>query len=444
MRLFTLFLLSLSILLCDAITTNAHAGNTIIRDTEIETYLRNWTKGVFNAAGLSPEQVNIVLVQDTDVNAFVAGGTNIFIYTGLIAKTKTPEELIGVIAHETGHIAGGHLVRTRRAMENASFESILGTVLGVGAAIAGAGADAATAGVAIGQASATNSFLSHSRVQESSADQAGLKYMMSAALDPSGLISFLKVIANQELLPTSQQSGYMRTHPLSRDRIEALDHTLATYHDLKTSAHPTWTEGHARLKAKLQAFISPSQITYAYPSSNQSIAARYARAIAAYRMNKIDEAINGMNDLIKAEPQNPYFYELKGQILYESGKAKESIPVYQKSLSLLPSAALVRTAYAQSLIDTGNYQTALSELKRAEKDEPREAHIKHLMATAAGRLGNEPEAKVYLAEEAAMTGRDKDARDLANAALKTLPAGSPARIRAQDLLTGDDHPEKDD
>ncbi len=412
---------------------SAMAGPSIIRDTEIETILHGWTKDVFAAAGMSPSQIDLVLVQSPDVNAFVSGGSNIFIYTGLIDKTKTPEELIGVIAHETGHIAGGHLIRTRRAAANASFESLLAIALGVGVALAGGGGDAASAGVAIGQATATNSFLAHSRVQESSADQAAASYLAKANINPDGLISFLEKISSQEILDRSQQSGYMRTHPLSRDRIDALKYKTSS--QTRQGQNTKWNEEHARIKAKLKGFISPQQVIYEYPSSDTSIAAKYARAIAAYRMNRTDDAISQINALIAAEPRNPYFHELKGQMLYEFGKAKDSIAPYRTALGLKPESGLIRTAYAQALIDTNSYKEALSELRRAERDEPRSSRIKRLMATATGRLGNETEAKVYLAEEAIMQGRAKDAASLATSALKTLPNNSPLRIRAQDVLS---------
>ena len=413
----------------------ANAGPSIIRDTEIESILKDWTKDVFRQAGLDSSQVDIILVQSPEINAFVAGGSNIFIYTGLINKTETPEELIGVIAHETGHIAGGHLVRTRRAMENASYESILATILGVGAAIAGGGGDAATAGMAIGQASSMNSFLSHSRVQESSADQAGLRFLTGAGIAPAGLVTFLEKINKQELLPATQQSAYMRTHPLSRDRIETLKHTLSVSKFALKPQPAAWNDQHARLKAKLLAFISPQQISRVYPSSDNSTPALYARAIAAYRQSRTAESLSMIDALIKREPNNPYFYELKGQVLFEAGEAKDSLAPYQKSLSLAPRAGLIRTALAQSLIDTDNFAKAIDELKQAERDEPRSSYIKRLLATAAGKMGSEAEAKVYLAEEALLQNRDREAEALATAALKTLPTSSPARLRAQDVIS---------
>lgn len=417
----------------------AQPPRSIIRDAETEAALREWSEGVVISAGLSPDQVNIILLEDPGINAFVAGGTNIFIYTGLLLKTETPTEALGVIAHELGHIAGGHLTRTSEVAENASFEAILGAVLGVGAAIATGDGAAAAAGVQIGQSSAMSRFLSYSRVQESSADQAGFRFMTGAGVNPSGLVSFLDKLSSQELLDTSQQSEYVRSHPLSRNRVEALENQLSrsTLRDKEIPA--SWREEHARLKAKLLAYISPQQVTYVYKSSDSSIPSLYARSIAAYRLNHVEEALTLADQLIAREPKNPYFHELKGQMLFEFGKISDSVKAYEKAVALLPSSGLIRVALAHSLIEQqgaspSTLQEAISHLKRAERDEPRSSSIKRLLATAYGRMGKEVEARVYLAEEALMQGNKEKAKSMAENALKKLPAQSPERLRAQDVI----------
>ncbi len=418
----------------------AEAGTgAIIRDTEIERDIGEWTKDIMAAAGMNPSQVDIVLVQSPDVNAFVAGGANIFIYTGLIDLTDDVGQVSGVIAHELGHIAGGHLTRTAEVGKNASFEAMLGALVGIGAAIATGDSSAAAAGISIGQGQAMNKFLAYSRVQESSADQAGLRFLTGAGVNPTGLPSFLDKLSSQELLPLSQQSQFVRTHPLSRDRVEALQHKVEES-PLKLKSYPLeWSDQYLRVKAKLLAFISPQQVTYRYPSSDTSIPARYARAISSYRLNQADAALKQLDGLIQAEPSNPYFQELKGQILYEFGKAAQSVPPYEKAVALAPDAGLIRMALAQSLIESaGNnpqkLQSAIDHLKRAEKDEPRSTQIKRLLATAYGRMGKETEARVYLAEEALMRGNRGEAGKMAAAALKQLPANSSEALRAKDII----------
>lgn len=432
---------------CLSCGAEADSGQVVIRDTEIERDIGSWTSDVMGAAGLSPDQVHIVLVQSNDVNAFVAGGANIFIYSGLIDLTDNVGQVIGVVAHETGHISGGHLTRTAEVGKNASFEAMLGAIVGIGAAIATGNSSAAAAGISIGQGQAMNSFLSYSRVQESSADQAGFRFLTGAGLNPSGLPGFLDKLSSQELLPISQQSAFARTHPLSRDRVEALQ-SKVDESSLKAKPFPAnWNEEYARVKAKLLAFTYPQQVSYRYPSSDVSVAAQYARAISAYRLNQGEAALKQIDGLIAKEPSNPYFQELKGQVLYEFGKTAQSVPYYEKAVQLAPDAGLIRMALAQSLIESaGNnpqkLQSAIDHLKRAEKDEPRSTQAKRLLATAFGRLGKEPQARVYLAEEALMKGRRDEAARMAEATLKQLPAGSPETLRAKDIINTVGDPDK--
>lgn len=433
--------------LCLSYGAEADSGQIIIRDTEVERSIGVWTKDVIGAAGMNPQQVDIILVQSQDVNAFVAGGANIFIYTGLIDLTDNVGQVTGVVAHELGHIAGGHLSRTAEVGKNASFEAMLGAILGIGAAIATGDGTAAAAGISIGQGQAMNRYLSYSRVQESSADQAGFRFLTGAGVNPTGLPSFLDKLSSQELLPISQQSAFARTHPLSRDRVEALNFKVGES-PLKDKSYPSeWNDEYLRAKAKLFAFINPQQVAYRYPSTDTSIPALYARAISSYRMNQIDPALKQMDALIGKEPQNPYFQELKGQMLYEFGKAAQSVPYYEKAVQLTPDAGLIRTALAQSLIESAGknqqkLQSAIDHLKRAEKDEPRSTQIKRLLATAYGRMGKEPQARVYLAEEALMRGNRNEAARMANVTIKQLPPNSPEAIRAKDIINTVGDPDK--
>jgi len=422
-----------------AITTPASA-QTIIRDTEIESMLQDWLKPVFAAANVSPDQVDIILVQDSQINAFVAGGSNIFIYTGLLQKTENPGEVIGVLAHELGHITGGHLIRGREAMENASYESILGMILGVGAAIAtGNGGAIPTLGTA-GSSMAQRRFLANSRAFESSADQAAMTYLEKAQINPSGLASFLEKLSSQELLPQSQQSEYVRTHPLTRTRIEAVEARTAQS-AFRTSPYPdAWQSQHKMMLAKLTGFITPQQVEWVYDVRDQSIPAKAARAIAAYRQSDVARALKLADELIAAEPNNPYFQELKGQMLVDFGRVKESVPFYEKAVSLKPDAPLILTALAHAQIETaqGNQAVlakAVQHLTRALQKDPRSSRVHRLLATAYGRMGQESEAKLHLAEEALLQRKKDYAKTQAQAALNGLKSGSPSWIRAKDILS---------
>ena len=414
---------------------------SLIRDTEIESILKEWGAPIFKAADLNPDGVNIILVQSDIVNAFVAGGPNIFLYTGLISKTENPGELIGVLAHETGHIAGGHLIQTRDAMERASYESIIGTILGVGAAIVSGDASAVPALSLGGSSIAQRKFLAHSRVQESSADQAALSFIEKAKINPTGLATFMDKLKAEIYMPEDQQSEYIRTHPLVDNRIEALKRRIEESH-LKDKKFPEkWKDQHARMKAKLIGFINPGQIPWIYDDQDKSVSAQYARAIAAYRNNTVNEAIERADALIKMEPDNPYFLELKGQMLVDFGRVKEALNYYKRASDLLPEAPLLSIALAHALIestredDKNILSQAVEHLERALRDEPRSSRIHRLLATAYGRLGEKNKAKIHLAEEAVLQRRFAYATQHVEAVLAKEPEGTPVWIQAKDILS---------
>lgn len=417
----------------------AQRGAVIIRDTEIESIIAEWSAPIMDAAGMNQNSVNVILVQSPQLNAFVAGGANIFFYTGLIERTENPGELIGVYAHELGHITGGHLIRTGNALERASYESILGMVLGIGAAIATGNGAVANAIIAGSSSIASRRFLSHSRVNESSADQAALTFLEKAEMNPDGLGSFLKKLESEELMPTSQQSEYVRTHPLTRNRIEAVKSRGAKSPYANQKWPDKWIEQHARMKAKLIAFTDPGRVPWVYSDRDASVPAQYARAIADYRQNNVDDAISKMDALIALEPQNPYFHELKGQMLVDFGRIDEGVGSYKKAVSLLPDAPLIRIAYAHALIESRKNNAALElaieNLDRALTVEKRSSRAYRLLATAYGRLGQEDVAKVYLAEEAVLQRNFDYAKRQAEIALRTLPEGSKHRVKAEDIVS---------
>ncbi|MCD8520087.1 MAG: M48 family metalloprotease [Alphaproteobacteria bacterium] len=410
----------------------------LIRDTEIEGIIEEWAEPLVRAADLPVGGVQIILVQSPELNAFVAGGANIFIYTGLIERTDGPGELLGVLAHELGHIAGGHLIRGRAAMERASYESILGTILGIGAAIA-SGDGAAAAAISTGASSiAARRFMAFSRVQESSADQAALTFMDKAGMDSAGLGSFLGELESEELLPASRQSEYVRTHPLTSNRIAAVE-TRSKESAAAGKAFPAeWVEQHARMRAKLIGFISPEQVAWKYDDQDKGIPARYARAIAAYRQHDVAKALKEIDSLIASEPQNPYFQELKGQMLVDFGQVSEAIPYYRKSVSLLKEAPLIQIALGHALIESGdnpsNLNEAVRQLEQALIREPRSSRAYRLLGIAYGKLGQEGKAKLNLAEESVLQGRFDYAKDLAEGAVRTFPEGSREWLQAKDIL----------
>jgi len=416
-------------------------GLNIIRDSEIESALNRWAAPIFRAAGLSPSQVQIILVNEDDVNAFVAGGSNIFIYAGLIQKAEFPEEVIGVMAHETGHITGGHLIATRLAAERASYQSILASVLGIGAAVATGNGGAASAVALGGSSMATSGYLSHSRAQESAADQAALRYFKDAGMSPEGLVTFLKKLEGQELLPASQQSPYMRTHPMTRDRIEAMKNGLDTSPHAGKVTSSQMVDEFLRIKAKLLAFREPQQVPRFYRNDSGDTDALYAYAIMFYRQSKIDEAIHHMDRLLTRFPNDPYFHEMKGQILRDAGRLNEAEASYRKALSLhKEDAPLLQISLAHILVElsqtSGNNALANEAetlLKKTLATAEHDTRSYRLLATLEGRRGNEAASRYYLAEEAAAHGRYGEAQSLLALATHGNALNGIMAVKAQDL-----------
>ena len=412
-------------------------GYGYIRDTEIEQSMNEWFTPILRAAGLSTKSVNIILVNSPEVNAFVAGGNNVFIYTGLLMKTDSVGEVIGVFAHELGHVTGGHLIRTREAATRAQGAALVSTLVGFGAAILGGG-DAAVAAMSTGQAFATSTYLAHSRIQESSADQAAISYIQDANLDPEGFRSFLGKLENQELLPASQQVEYVRTHPITRNRIENVSTRIERTASKDKPYPKEWQEQHRRMKAKLIGFINPDRVYNAYPEKDESMAARYARVIAAYKKNNFDRAHDIMDAMLLEEPQNPYFLELLGQIYRDEGKLDMAVENFEKAVKFSEDSAMIKMALAHVLLESSKDEDitreAIKYLKEAVILEPRTSFLYRLLATAYGRLGQDGQAQLYLAEEGVIRGDLDYARRQAEIAAKEVEPNSPEKIRAEDLL----------
>lgn len=418
-------------------TSRAHA-QSLVRDAEIEDTIRGYAEPIFKAAGLDPKAIRIFLVQDKSFNAFVAGGQNLFVNTGLIEELDRPRELIGVIAHETGHIAGGHLARSDEAMANASVPMIAGLLLGIAAAAAGA-PDAGMAMIAGGQEMAMRSYLKYSRTQESSADQAAVTYLDATHQSSRGLLETFKRFEGQELMSDKRQDPFIQSHPLSLDRIGALQERVEQSPYANVEEPKSEKESFVRMKAKLIGFLeSPNIVARFYPPSDTSVSARYARAISAYRIPDLGTALSQVDSLTKSEPNNPYFYELKGQILLENGRVADAVPVYQKAVALAPREPLIATSLGQAMLATENpalNKPALKALEEALRLDPDNPFGWHQLAIAYARDGQIGMADLATAERQFRGGDPMQARVSASRAVCQLKPGTPAWRRAQDIVS---------
>jgi predicted Zn-dependent protease len=329
------------------------AAQGLIRDAEIEKTLRDYSDPIFTAAGLKASDVDLYIINDPSLNAFVANGQRVHLHTGLIMAAETPEQLKGVIAHETCHIACGHSITRDAAMEAGANASLISIGLGVLAIAAGA-PDAGVALIGSGQQFGLLTIFKHTRTEESAADQKAVTYLEATHQSGQGLIDFFEKYRYQEVMSTRRQMPYFRSHPLSADRISALRKRVEESRATAVPQPPEAIDQLDRMKAKLEGFLSPySRVYRDYPESDKSIPARYARAIAAYRVPDLGTAMREVNGLLELEPDNPYFHELKGQILFENGRAEESIAPHRRSVELAPGQPLLKVNLARSLTEAG-------------------------------------------------------------------------------------------
>ena len=421
--------------------TASAAQSGFIRDAEIEHLLRDYTDPLLREAGLQPSAIDIGLISDSNINAFVANGQNIYFFTGLITEADTPNVVIGVIAHEIGHIVGGHLARSSDAMAKAGRPMLIGAILGLGSILAGSpdlGLALLTGGQQLGQAS----FLTYSRAQEASADQVALRLLEGTEQSAQGIIDLMDHFAGQEILSEVRQDPYIRSHPMSRDRVSFYQANASSSEYFTRQDTPELQFRHDMAKAKLVGFIDhPQSVLRAYrePSPMQL----YAHAIAYHRLARTDDSLKAIDQLIAQQPDNPWFHELKGQILYESGDLDAAIPPYRKSNKLAANEPLLMIGLASALLasdqKTGEKEKtreAVKILRNALRIEPENPTAYHQLSKSYGQLEDIGMAEWALAEAYA-TQRDPQAIMHAHRAIKLLPPGKAERTRAQDIAASE-------
>ncbi len=411
-------------------------GLSLIRDAEIETTIRSYATPLFGAAGLNASAIRVHIVNDSKLNAFVAGGLNLFINTGLLTAAEGPGEIIGVIAHETGHILGGHLVRTREALKNASAQTILASILAGAAILAGQG-EAGQAIITGGSAAAQDSLLRYSRAQEQTADQAAVRLLDATGQSSRGLLEMFHRLEDQELIALARQDPYLRSHPLTRERISFVRNHLEKSRFSDAPPDPATLDAHRRMVAKIKAFLEPPARTLrAYPPSDTSLYGRYARAIAYYRTPDLARALAELDALIAERPDDPWFHELRGQILFENGRAAEAVAPYVRAAALRPDAPLIRFGLARALMETGDpavNDQAIEHLRVATAMEGNHPPYWHFLGLAYARAGETAMASLAQAEAAYLRRDMPQAKYHAERAAAGVKTGSPAWLRAEDI-----------
>jgi predicted Zn-dependent protease len=422
-------------------------GPPILRDTESEQLLREYTRPILRAAGLAKQNIQIVIINDPSFNAFVADGRRIFVNYGAIMQSETPNQLIGVLAHETGHLAGGHLAKLREQLAHAQTQMILAMLLGAGAMVAGAARGGADNGLANAGAAAfagpqemiRRSLLSYQRQQEENADRAGVKFLTATGQSPKGMYETFKRFTNEGLFASRGADPYLQSHPMPADRVAALEGLAhaSPYWDKKDD--PALQLRHDMMRAKISAFMERQDTVYRrYPLSNTSLPARYARAITTYLHGDLNSALAQIDGLIQTQPSNPYFYELRGQALLEGGKPNEAIAPLHRALALSGNAPLIEMLLGQALVATDNKahtDEAISILRAAVARESEAPLGFAQLAMAYGRKGDYAEADLASAQAAYLRGDNKTARDLAARAKTRFAVGTPGWVRADDIVS---------
>ena len=420
-----------------ALAQNRSIG--LIRDAEIENIIRDFATPIFNAAGLDAESVSIHIVNDRKLNAFVAGGQRMFINTGLLMRAETPEQVLGVIAHETGHFAGGHLARLQDELRNAETKSVIATVLGLAAGLAAGDGRVAGTIISGGSQAAFTGLMKYSRTQESAADAAALKYLDRTQTSAHGLLEFFELLQREIRVTGGRENPYLSTHPLTTDRITTIKSHLAFSRFSNIQTPPERARKFAMMRAKLIGFLEPlATALETYGETDNSIPARYARAIAYYRQSDLMRAVPLVDGLIADEPKNPYFLELKGQMLLENGRVRDSLIPYRRMAELAPAEPLLRSALAKAQLESGDpaeLEDALSNLLATTRSDPSLLESWRLLTIVYGRLNRQGELALSQAEYNLLSGDAEAAQVLGDRAIDILPAGSPGSIRAQDIVS---------
>ena len=431
-----------------SLPSQAQKGPPIIRDAEIEQLLKEYTQPILRVAGLTQQNIQVVIINDRSFNAFVADGRRIFVNAGALLDAETPNQIIGVLAHEAGHIAGGHLARLREQLAAASTQSILAMLLGIGAMVAGGrGAGGSSSALSQGgmaalsgpTAAIQNSLFAYLRAQEDQADRAGVKFLTASGQSAKGMYDTFKRLADQMLYQTAYLNPYLQSHPLPSERVAALEGMAKASPYWNTKDPPALQARHDLMRAKLFGFLErPEAVARRYPPSDGSLAAHYARAISALRFAEPRAAQAQVDALIHIQPQNPYFHELKGQMLLESGRPVDAVAPLRQAVQLAPNPALMQIMLGQALIashDRARLDEAVTILQAALIHEPESSEAYSQVAMAYGQKNDLAHADLASAQAAYMRGDLKTAREIAARAKTRFPVGSPGWVKADDIAS---------
>lgn len=413
-----------------------NSGPQVLRDTETEQLFRDMSVPLIKAGGLDPNSVKVVLLNDPEINAFVSQGQTVYLQSGLIEAADNVNQVQGVVAHELGHVIAGDSIRSGEGEKHATGISVLSLLLGAAALAAGAG-DAAMGIMMAGQRAALGDMLSFTRTQEATADATGARLLSKAGISGKGLLEFFSKLQNEEYrLAIYSKDSFDQTHPLNSERIQALKQKFMSDPAWNTPVDPKLQARFLRVKAKLLGFVDPKQAVLKYPESDQSIPAHYARAYAYHLGAYPDKAEAEADALLATDPHDPFFLELKGQMLLEDGKAKEAVPPLREATKRSGDAPLIAALLGHALVETNdpkNFQEAKQILKVAVNRDNEDPFAWYELGIIYDREGDQPRASLATAERSNLQDDPKMALASAQMAMKGIPPGTPDYLRAQDI-----------
>ncbi|HET9144464.1 MAG TPA: M48 family metalloprotease [Sphingomicrobium sp.] len=413
------------------------SGPQVLRDTETELLFKQMSEPLIRAGGLDPNSVRVVLLNDPEINAFVAQGQIVYIQSGLLEAADNVNQLQGVTAHELGHVIAGDAIRSGQGQNQAIGISILSLVLGAVAIAAGAGADAGMGILQAGQRAALGEFLAFTRAQEATADATGSRLLSKAGISGKGMLDFFAKLQNEEYrLAIYSKDSFDQSHPLSSERIQALEQKLKADPAYNKPVDPALEARFERVKAKLLGYIDPRQAVLRYPESNQSIPAHYARAYAYHQGGYPDKAEAEADALLAKDPHDPFFLELKGQILLEDGKPKEALAPLREATEGSGNAPMIAAMLGHALVETNdpkNFGEAKQILKVAVNKDNEDPFAWYQLGIIYDREGDQPRASLATAERNNLEGNPKMALASAQMAMKGIQPGTPDYLRAQDI-----------
>lgn len=429
-----------------ALAQEQQRGPPVLRDTEAEQLLRDYTRPILRAAGMEKQNIQMVIINESVFNAFVADGRRIFVNYGAMMQSETPNQIIGVLAHETGHLAGGHLSKLREQLSQAQTQMIIAMLLGAGAIVAGAKSGSSNNGLASAGAAAMSApqevirrtLLSYVRQQEENADRAGVKFLTATGQSAKGMYETFRRFTNDSLFAARGSDPYVQSHPMPAERVAALEELARSSQYWEKKDDPALQLRHDMVRAKISAFMERQDTVYRrYPLSNATLPARYAHAIATYRHGDLRNAVGLIDGLIQLQPNNPYFHELRGQALLEGGKPAEAIAPLRKAVQLSNNAPLIEMLLGQALVAANNaaYTEEAIAILRSAVGREAEAPIGYTqLAMAYGRKGDYAQADLASAQAAYLRGDTKTARDLASRAKTRFAIGTPGWVKADDIV----------